>query len=472
MEEKKIILIYKNGAARMFNRCSIPKALCTLAIMISAMGILADNGIIVSTYGKFNGVGGAIAPLQRGSIVKYTLTGTSVSGPVTIFDFSQGGLASYPVISLDGQHVAFWRWGVSQVRSGSNLTWVQRPGTLPNPNYLPDTNWLSVMDIDGGNIKNLLMVDLPSVYANEYDDHPSALAWPSGDWIYYEKPTCSWEIWRVNYKNPLLNEFVVKFTRKDTAMSNWSTGDNYKSNAPYFRRFTMSADARFAAGQLTNYTNTSYFNFPPPGGEVTDPAAHLQSTGGCNTSMSVSGKQIAHYSGGDHSTTMFKTYNGIVGSDNGSQVIQGGSEAIRWAANSDKWLCQCYTQGGYANGSNEVVRDVIARQSIYPQGNATNGWNNDAGQVWISGGPADSYQNQDGTWTHVNPVVPRDETPPSTPTNLQVQAQGAHTATLTWGASSDAESGVFCYIVYRNGTQIGTSTTPGFTDSSADPSTQ
>jgi hypothetical protein len=43
---------------------------------------------------------------------------------------------------------------------------------------------------------------------------------------------------------------------------------------------------------------------------------------------------------------------------------------------------------------------------------------------------------------------------------------------LTWGASSDAESGVFCYIVYRNGTQIGTSTTPGFTDSSADPSTQ
>jgi len=438
------------------------KAAWVLTIAFSVTTSLADNGIIVAEYGKSKAMAGVVGMRLCGSIVKYTLTGNSVGAPTTIFDYPQGGLAHFPTLSLDGQHVAFWRWGVSQVRNGDNLTWVQRPGPLPNPNYLPDTNWLSVINIDGAGLRNLLMVDIPTVTAGE--ELISAIAWPSGDWIYYEKPTNSWEIWRVNYKNPLLNELVVKFVR-DPAQ----TEAQSLEHAPYFRRFSMSADARFAAGQLGWYTNTSFFNFPPPGGDVLGPAAHLQGTGGCNTAISASGTRIAHYLSGNHDVTYFKTYNGITGQDDGSQNIQGGSEMIRWAVNSDRWLSQVYSSGladdGYQNYSNQVVRDVANRQSIYPHNNS-NGWNNDAGQVWISGAPnPESYMDRNGNWVAVPPVVPRDLTQPSTPVNLQAQAQGSHSVKLTWGASADAESGVFCYIIYRNGTQVGTSSALSYSDS-------
>jgi len=443
----------------MFTRQLIFKAIGALAISFFAATSLADNGVVVSVYCKSKGIG-AVGTNLRGSIVKRTLTGNSVSGPTTIFDWSQGGLAQYPVISLDGQRVAFWRWGVSQTVSGGNVTWVQRPGPLPNPNPFPDTNWLSVVNIDGTGLKNLVMVDIPSISSEE--EHLTAIAWPSGDWIYYEKPNCSWEIWRVNYKNPLLNELVVKFVRNPASTDNWTA-------APFFRRFSMSADARFAGGQLTNYTNTSFFNFPPPGGDVLNPGAHLQGTGGCNTAMSASGTRIAHYLSGNHDVTYFKTYNGITGSDDGSQNIQGGSETIRWAANSDNWLTQVYSRGladdGYDQWANELVRDVKNRSTVFNTNNS-GGWCNDAGQVWISGAPnPESYMDRNGNWVAVPPVVPRDNTAPSTPGNLQATAQSAHIARLTWSASTDAESGVFCYIVYRGGTQIGTTSALAYSDS-------
>jgi hypothetical protein len=184
--------------------------------------------------------------------------------------------------------------------------------------------------------------------------------------------------------------------------------------------------------------------------------------------MSASGTRIAHYLYGNHETTYFKTYNGLIGADDGSQNVQGGSETIRWAANSDRWLCQVYSSGladdGYQNYANQVVRNVAGQQSIYPHNNS-NGWNNDAGQVWISGGPTDSYMDRNGNWVAVAPVVPRDQTAPTTPGSLQAQAHGAHVATLTWSASTDAESGVFCYIVYRNSAQIGTTKALAYTDS-------
>jgi hypothetical protein len=58
--------------------------------------------VIVSVYCKSKGFAGNLGTNLRGSIVKYTLTGNSVSGQTTIFDYSQGGLAQYPVITGDG----------------------------------------------------------------------------------------------------------------------------------------------------------------------------------------------------------------------------------------------------------------------------------------------------------------------------------------------------------------------------------
>jgi hypothetical protein len=111
------------------------------------------------------------------------------------------------------------------------------------------------------------------------------------------------------------------------------------------------------------------------------------------------------------------------------------------------------------------VRDVKGSSTVFNTGNS-GGWCNDAGQVWISGASnPESYMNRGGSWVAVPPVVPRDLTAPTTPGNLQVTAQSAHIARLTWNASTDAESGVFCYIIYRGGTQIGTSATLAYSDS-------
>ena len=55
---------------------------------------------------------------------------------------------------------------------------------------------------------------------------------------------------------------------------------------------------------------------------------------------------------------------------------------------------------------------------------------------------------------------------PTTPSNLSATADGANTVSLTWWPARDDE-GVSEYRVFRDGTQIGTSDTPTFVDTSA-----
>jgi chitodextrinase len=61
---------------------------------------------------------------------------------------------------------------------------------------------------------------------------------------------------------------------------------------------------------------------------------------------------------------------------------------------------------------------------------------------------------------------------PSTPTNLEATAAGTDRIDLTWTASSDPESGIAQYLVYRGGSQIGQTTQTSFSDSGLSPATQ
>jgi chitodextrinase len=63
------------------------------------------------------------------------------------------------------------------------------------------------------------------------------------------------------------------------------------------------------------------------------------------------------------------------------------------------------------------------------------------------------------------PPPTNDTTPPSVPTNLAGSADSSNRVNLTWTASTD-DVGVAGYDVFRNGSQVGTSTTTSFTDSS------
>ncbi|KAF1706594.1 chitinase [Pseudoxanthomonas sacheonensis] len=67
----------------------------------------------------------------------------------------------------------------------------------------------------------------------------------------------------------------------------------------------------------------------------------------------------------------------------------------------------------------------------------------------------------------VNPVTSPDTTAPSVPAGLAAPSVTSSSVNLTWTASTDnaGGSGVAGYDVYRNGSLVGSSTSPGYTDS-------
>lgn len=69
----------------------------------------------------------------------------------------------------------------------------------------------------------------------------------------------------------------------------------------------------------------------------------------------------------------------------------------------------------------------------------------------------------------VNPAP--DTTPPTIPSGLAVTAVSSSQINLTWNASSDPESGVANYKVYRNGVLIASPTAASYNDSGLSPST-
>src|SRR5262249_48623410 len=64
-----------------------------------------------------------------------------------------------------------------------------------------------------------------------------------------------------------------------------------------------------------------------------------------------------------------------------------------------------------------------------------------------------------------------DTTAPSAPSGLKSTATTSTSITLSWTASTD-NVGVTGYLIFRNGTQVGTSTTTTYTDTSLTAGTQ
>ena len=65
-----------------------------------------------------------------------------------------------------------------------------------------------------------------------------------------------------------------------------------------------------------------------------------------------------------------------------------------------------------------------------------------------------------------------DATPPTIPTNLSASPVGTERIDLTWSASSDPESGIAGYRVFRDGSEVGTTTQTVFQDDGLSPATE
>jgi len=157
----------------------------------------AANGFSVSVTART----GANAPEYNygansgywGPIVRFDFQANKVTGQQTIYS----GMAQYPSINVEGTKVAFYRHNAS-MQNGKLVGSIQ------------DSGWISVMNIDGSGLTNLVRVD-KSYKPNNSDAAIPVNDWPAGDWIYYERPNKTAEIWRVNVNDPSLNEFVVRY---------------------------------------------------------------------------------------------------------------------------------------------------------------------------------------------------------------------------------------------------------------------
>src|SRR5262249_17749298 len=73
--------------------------------------------------------------------------------------------------------------------------------------------------------------------------------------------------------------------------------------------------------------------------------------------------------------------------------------------------------------------------------------------------------------SQVSATTLADTTPPSVPTGLVGTAVSSSQVNLSWTASTDPDSAVAGYRIYRNGSQVGTSTTTSFFGTGLSPST-
>jgi chitodextrinase len=73
-----------------------------------------------------------------------------------------------------------------------------------------------------------------------------------------------------------------------------------------------------------------------------------------------------------------------------------------------------------------------------------------------------------GQSTAVTGTTANDNQAPTVPADLRASLTTASSVALVWAASTD-NNGVASYVVYRNGTQVGTSTTTSYSDGSVEP---
>jgi len=387
----------------------------TAAILLGAIAVSAMNGLAVSVTWRD---GCAWAPLNapeaslsgnpmRGALCKYTIQSNRTTGCDTLVRRSEG-MAHYPAFSFDARRVAFYHWG-AKITSNNQLS-----GQGDTNNYI------AVINADGSGLTNLVKL-------RAMPNFDCALAWPIGEWIYYVEPQSNGAFYNQTQKEI---HRVNATTRADEVVCTPNGGSSPPSNA-YIRRFTLSFDATRTGLQIDGMSNSdgSYWNvngaycFPPPGGNLKSSGCSKGWCGSCNFSLSCSGDYGSGYMGGWHEEVFMNKLSGSGPNTPSSQPTLAkaqtylgfspglGAECIRWAANSDKWMTECVGWYGHADnlmlGSNSLAINWVNNEYIMVTNNPKQAQNSSCnlnpigsctGDLWVGGGPANSYEGADGSW--------------------------------------------------------------------------
>jgi len=412
-------------------------ALCLLLTLQTTEAVDGKhvNAYVVTTQWRLGGASWAPRPDccdclagWAGNIELVTVRNGSVARVDTVWKRSQG-YGQYPAFDAEANQIAFYRWGkATQATTGGCAT------------VNGGTNYLTVMNRDGSNPR-----DLVALQGQPYSE--MALNWPAGEWIYYIRNKN--EIRRVNVS-----------TGADESVHTEGSGR-------WFRRFEMTMDGAYAGFQTYGGEGSGDLNgvkaYPFNGGEIN----HFV---GCNAAISASGNFGSSYFAGWHTEISFSrvpgggmnlwlplydkttedpdwntkypnrgNINGWLLPEepvyNGSGLRGGmGSECMRWAANSDKWVLQMACYRGLSNdwGSNCVAANWIDKAAFMVSHNPhalvpvpedvlapinttdTIFHGNSTGDMWVDGGPENLGKWEDtlGVWHAVPGFVPTEAARP------------------------------------------------------------
>jgi len=382
--------------------------------------------------------GSMVQFVQWGKLCKFNIVDQKAVRCDTIFR----GLASHPAISLNGNYIAFYRLGAT-------VDYTKSPPKGQIVGSLNDSGWISVCDSNGQNLRNLVRVPATKLQNCQQIDMGPKVYWVAGDWVYYEKPPFTGEFWRVNVTSPqTTNQLICK-----TMRGSWCTESSYTCSniGPWgIRRWSINrAGNRVCQQTFGCYPSENELsNFPYANGWYRDPASLIGKTGGCNGCISASGKYFAFFNGNhfqcglgrinaDNSIT-YHTFTPTGKSPSLADLAQWTGERrreyghqMRWACNSDKWLlwmADHYPDNQWTAlcGSDQVAMNwadwtgIVVSHNPYFDNCQISGstpldfncvpdgltYANDAGDLFVFGGPANSIEKDDGTWEVVPPVDP------------------------------------------------------------------
>ncbi len=339
---------------------------------------------------------------QPGTIIRSIIRDSKVERLDTIYKET---FARFPVLNMHGNRIAFWRWD----------------GRLHNDSIVDmDKNrYLSVMDANGDNVKDLATFSLPDGAGYREFDKINLIDWPHGDWIYYQKPM-TYEIWKVDCNDPSSNTHVYTYEHPDfKRFWRWDlsgAGD----------RATLTANWTFGYSNIIQPFPPEHPPLPntdkAPGGKYASPCC-------CNICVSPGGGYIAYFADVAHDRVFYhewvtpetdnpRWHRDFIHMDAiaerlGKESLGGGMGMMRFSANSDKWLCLWV--GGYRHpgksGGNQVLFNwvdstaiQVTDNSVYPK----NALCNDVsvvyacthGDFWIDGGEGNrgKWEDIDGAW--------------------------------------------------------------------------
>lgn len=246
--------------------------------------------------------------------------------------------------------------------------------------------------------------------------------WPAGDWIYFEKPSFTGEVWKINSADTSKKQYVAGY-------NNWVSGKRLMN-------LYITPDVRIASVCLgttgfEGWSSIMPIHHFPPTGDPTKAPDLIFDLPNCNPALSPSGEWAERFWNGMHEQMVVyqwnpatKTYDianvGVCNSPNTTGCIQTSGdmevwsgktdwicifEGPAWSINSDRWMtvrtslpsnCNDFNQG-----SNAIIfswKDKLALDITHHSAPriALSG-----GCLFVEGGGPNTYQDVNGVWRDI-----------------------------------------------------------------------